>query len=397
MGKKRHSVKVIIILLFMFSLHYFSNAKCQERTSQHLASSGPPLPTNSPRLKHGVRRIIFSVLLGLVTGLMGSILFACLIRSFVRYLNKTPILKGPVIFSPIIDPKTLHHALKNENQLLGSNPHGKYYRTVLDNGLTIAVKRLEGFENTAAAVARKSEKRRTQQQLERLAKLRHRNLMSLRAYVGDGEGMWLVYDYVGTGSLEDVMNRARGNEVRLAWEARLGIAVGIIKGLQYLHFECDPQILHYNLKPSNVMLDAEFEPRLADCGLFKLFSDLDMAATSAYASPECLQDCSFNRYTDKSDIFSFGMILAVLLTGRDPTDPFFGEAASGGSLGQWLRHLQLAGEAREALDKNIIGEEGEEDEMIMAVKIAVVCLSDQPADRPSSDELVHMLTQLHSF
>ena len=236
------------------------------------------------------------MLLGLVTGLMGSILFACLIRSFVRYLNKTPILKGPVIFSPIIDPKTLHHALKNENQLLGSNPHGKYYRTVLDNGLTIAVKRLEGFENTAAAVARKSEKRRTQQQLERLAKLRHRNLMSLRAYVGDGEGMWLVYDYVGTGSLEDVMNRARGNEVRLAWEARLGIAVGIIKGLQYLHFECDPQILHYNLKPSNVMLDAEFEPRLADCGLFKLFSDLDMAATSAYASPECLQDCRFGFY-----------------------------------------------------------------------------------------------------
>lgn len=106
---------------------------------------------------------------------------------------------------------------------------------------------------------------------------------------------------------------------------------------------------------------------------------------------------SLNRYSDKSDIFSFGMILAVLLTGKDPTDPFFGEAASGGSLGQWLRHLQVAGEAREALDKSIIGEEGEEDEMLMAVRIAVVCLSEQPIDRPSSDELVHMLTQLHSF
>ena len=104
-----------------------------------------------------------------------------------------------------------------------------------------------------------------------------------------------------------------------------------------------------------------------------------------------------NRYTDKSDIFSFGMILGVLLTGRDPTDPFFGEAASGGSLGQWLRHLQQAGEAWEALEKSILGEEVEEDEMLMAVRIAVVCLSDLPADRPSSDELVPMLTQLHSF
>ena len=117
--------------------------------------------------------------------------------------------------------------------------------------------------------------------------------MSLRAYVGEGEGVWLVYDYVGTGSLEDVMKRVRDNEVRLGWEVRLGIAVGVIKGLQYLHFECDPHILHYNLKPSNVMLDAEFEPRLADCGLAKLFAKLDMAATSAYTSPECFQDCRF--------------------------------------------------------------------------------------------------------
>ncbi|CAK9324513.1 unnamed protein product [Citrullus colocynthis] len=403
MGTKRYSIKVMVLLLLMFSFHHFSDAKCQERTSNHFASSGPPLPTtsstptSSPRFKNGVRRIIFSVLLGVVTGLMGSLLFACLIRSFVRYLNRTPILKGPVIFSPIIDPKTLHLALRNENQLLGSNPHGKYYRTVLDNGLTIAVKRLEGSENTASTAARKSEKRQTQQQLERLARLRHRNLMSLRAYVGEGEGAWLVYDYVGTGSLEDVMKRVRENEVRLGWEIRLGIAVGVIKGLQYLHFECDPQILHYNLKPSNIMLDAEYEPRLADSGLPKLFSNSHMAATSVYTSPECFQDCSFKRYSDKSDIFSFGMILAVLLTGRDPADPFFGEAVSGGSLGQWLRHLQVAGEAREALDKSIIGEEGEEDEMLMAVRIAVVCLSEQPVDRPSSDELVHMLTQLHSF
>lgn len=66
-------------------------------------------------------------------------------------------------------------------------------------------------------------------------------------------------------------------------------------------------------------------------------------------------------------------------------------------MGSWLRELQQAGEAREALDKSILGEEGEEEEMSMAIRIAVVCLSDSPADRPSSDELVPMLTQLHSF
>lgn len=85
--------------------------------------------------------------------------------------------------------------------------------------------------------------------------------------------------------------------------------------------------------------------------------------------------------------------MGVLLTGRYPTDPFFGDT----SLGQWLQRLQEAGDSREALDQSILGEEIEEDEMLMAVKIAVVCLSDMPAHRPSSDELVSMLTQLNSF
>ncbi|OMO85013.1 hypothetical protein COLO4_21788 [Corchorus olitorius] len=308
-------------------------------------------------------------------------------------MNQTPILKGPVIFSPKISAKTLQSALANENQLLGSSSNGKYYKTVLDNGLTVAVKVLEPFENGSPERQSKSVKRRIQQELEVLASLRHRHLMSLRAYVRESDRFSLVYDYMPTGSLEDAMNRVRGNQLQLGWDVRLRIAVGVIKGLQYLHFTCIPQILQYNLKPTNVMLDAEFEPRLADCGLAKLMPNIDRA-TSGYSAPECFQNC---RYTDKSDIFSFGMILGVLLTGRDPTDPFFGEAASGGSLGQWLRHLQQAGEAREALDKSILGEEVEEDEMLMAVRIAVVCLSDLPADRPSSDELVPMLTQLHSF
>lgn len=235
-------------------------------------------------------------------------------------------------------------------------------------------------------------KRRIQQELELLATLRDRNLMSLRAYIREHDRFSLVYDYMPSGSLEDTMNRVRENQLQLSWEIRLRITVGVIKGLQYLH-SFVPQILHCNLKPTNVVLDAQFEPRLADCALTKLTPHVNRA-TTGYDAPECVQN---GRYTDKSDIFSFGMILAVLLTGRDPTEPFFGEASSGGSLGQWLRHLQQAGEAREALDKSIVGEEGEEDEMLMAVRIAVVCLSDVPAERPSSDELVHMLTQLHSF
>ncbi|XP_057436313.1 inactive leucine-rich repeat receptor-like protein kinase CORYNE isoform X2 [Lotus japonicus] len=378
----------LLLVLVLFTLQH-NTVHCHGRFSKHISSEPSPPPSE---YKDNSRKIIFSIVLGAVTGLVCSVLFAFVVRYVVQYLNRTPILKGPVIFSPKIAPKTLQSALAKENHLLGSSPNGKYYKTVLDNGLTIAVKKLTQEQNSPEA-KKKSVKRQIQAELEILARLRHRNLMSLRAYVREPDGFSLMYDYVSTGSLCDVMSRVRENELVLGWEVRLRVAVGVVKGLQYLHFTCVPQILHYNLKPTNVMLDAEFEPRLGDYGLAKLLPNLDRG-TSVYSPPECFHNC---RYTDKSDIFSFGMILGVLLTGKDPTDPFFGEAASGGSLGCWLRHLQQAGEAKEALDKSILGEEGEEDEMLMAFRIAAACLSDVPADRPCSDELVHMLTQLHSF
>lgn len=241
--------------------------RCVECQRRMIISTAPPQS----------QRVFLSILFGMLTGLICALLFAWLVRSFVRYINKPPILKGPVVFSPKIPAKTLQSALiANDTQLLGSS---RYYRTVLDNGLTVAVKRLEPFQ-----LQSKSLKRRIQQEVEVIASLRHRNLMSLRAYIRESNRIFLVYDYVPNGSLEDAMNKVRENQLQLSWEVRLRIAVGIVKGLQYLHFSCNPRILHRNLKPTNVMLDAEFEPRLADCGLAKI-ANLPLAPSS-YAPPE---------------------------------------------------------------------------------------------------------------
>lgn len=361
-----------------------------------MESESPPPPLKSAassELKIEVKRVALSIFSGLICGFIVAIVVAGMIRCFVHYINRAPILKGPVVFSPKIDPKTLRLALQNDNQLIGSSPNGTYYRTALDNGLNIAVKTLEPFEIGSPETQNKAFKRKLQQDLQLLAGLRHRHLMSLRAYFRGSDRFSLVYDYMPTGSLEDAMNKIRQNQLHLGWDVRLRIAVGIIKALKFLHFECSPCVLHYNLKPSNVMLDAEFEPKLADCGLANLMPKL-YRSPNGYRAPELSQNC---RYTDKSDVFSFGVILGVLLTGRDPLDPYFGEAANGGSLGRWLRHLQQTGEAQQALDKSILGQEVEEEEMLMAVRIAVVCMSDLPEDRPSSDELVPMLSRLHSF
>ncbi|KAK4488726.1 hypothetical protein RD792_004506 [Penstemon davidsonii] len=382
--EKSSKAALYMVILFVFCLNIISQ--------QCLGKSEPPPPQLEPPnyYKNRFRKISLSILFGIITGFILALVFVLLVKCFVKYvINRTPILKRPaVVFSPKIPPKTLQSALENDPQLLGSSPNAKYYKAVLDNGLTVAVKRLKPFDDCS------QNKAMERKVLQELAGLRHRNLMSLRAYVCESGGYSLVYDYMPTGSLEDVMKRVRENQFQLKWEIRLRIAVGIVKALHYLHFTCDPRRLHYNMKPSNVILDSEFVPRIADCGVVPNFY---RAAASGYIAPECFQS---SRYTDKSDVYSFGVILGVLLSGRDPLDTFGIGSGGESSLGQWLRHLQQAGEAKEALDKNILllGEdEMEEDEMLMAVRIAAVCLSDLPADRPSSDELVSMLTQLNSF
>lgn len=271
------NISALVLFLLVLFLHP-PTLLCQDQERSHFQNS--------------LRRITVSIALGVFTGLVAALLFAFILRCFLRYINTTPILKGPVIFSPKIDPKTLQSALSNENHLLGSTPTGKYYRTVLDNGLTIAVKRLQPFSENGQG---KSMKRRLQQELELLSSLRDRNLMSLRAYVREHDSFSLVYDYMPTGSLEDAMNRVRENQLQLGWEFRLRIAVGVIKGLHYLH-SFHPQILHFNLKPTNVMLDAQFEPRLADCALAKLTPYVDRP-TSGYTAPECFSNGRCLYYT----------------------------------------------------------------------------------------------------
>lgn len=226
MEEKRHfyntssskALKLDLIFIFCFNI---ISVQCLEKMSSNNSSDGdPPSQSEPAEFKNRFRRISLSILLGIITGLIFALLVALLIRYFIRYINRSPILKGPVVFSPKIPPKTLQSALANEPQLLGSSPNGKYYKTVLDNGLTVAVKQLEPFENVSVEAQSKSVKRRIQQELEILASLRHWHLTSLRAYIRKFDRYSLIYDYAPTGSLEDALRRVRENQLKLNWELR---------------------------------------------------------------------------------------------------------------------------------------------------------------------------------
>ncbi|KAG8078957.1 hypothetical protein GUJ93_ZPchr0007g6177 [Zizania palustris] len=402
------TLTVLLVLLLVFVLSLSRTASSQPLHSEPMSTQPPP-PSPPPRSKipHAqagrLRRIALGVLFGSLTGFLLSLAFLYAIRVAILHAKYAPaIAKGPVSFTAQISPKNLQSALPSA-QPLAHGPNGKYYKLVLDNDVTVALKRLEAASRPEASPpvsnGSKSDMRRVQRQLEVLARVRHPNVMGLKAYVREDNRLSLAYDFVPGGSLEDVMKRVRSQQVILNWDTRNRIAIGVAKGLRYLHFECSPRILHCNLKPSNVLLDEGFDPRLADCGVSRLIASGSSADTelssNLYSAPECHQS---SRYTDKSDVYSFGMILGMLLTGRDPTtDQFFSGETESSGLARWLRHMQQSGDAKEALDSSILGEEGEEDEMLMAVRVAIICLSDLPADRPSSDELVAMLTQLHSL
>ncbi|KAF3337128.1 inactive leucine-rich repeat receptor-like protein kinase CORYNE-like protein [Carex littledalei] len=379
MASTHQNPTITISILAPFLILLSSYCASQPLHSQPLISPTPSPPAaisqSSPsdtnnHARAPLKPILFGILLGTLSGFLLALLFLYLIRLAFLYTHLTPLLKGPVVFTPQINPKSLLLALVSNPQspqltpIPSASPACKYLKLQLETDLSVAIKVVPLRPNSNST----SEKRKIQQKLESLSRLKHRNVLTLRAYLLDKDKLFIAYDFLSEGSLEDLMKRVRAGQMVLNWEVRSKIALGIAKGMRYLHFECNPRLMHWNLKPTNVILDEEFEPRLGDCGLVRISVDSegdlqfgDQRHSSFFLAPECNQGCS-----------------------RD-------------GLVCWLRQKQQAGEAKEALDTSILGDEGEEEEMLMAMRIALVCLSDLPADRPSSDELVSMLSQLHSF
>ena len=180
----------------------------------------------------------------------------------------------------------------------------------------------------------------------------------------------------------------------LDWPTRRNIAAGIAAGLEYLHLQHNPRIIHRDLKPENILLDDNLEARISDFGLAKRVPDKEthqttakVAGTIGYIAPEYHQTL---RYADKSDIYSFGVVLAVLMTGKTPYDQVFEEMG----LIFWLREAHREGREEEVIDERLKGN-GKEEEMKLVLKVALLCTVDDPKKRPNSKEVRCMLDQIN--
>ncbi|CAA0838293.1 LRR receptor-like serine/threonine-protein kinase FEI 1 [Striga hermonthica] len=267
----------------------------------------------------------------------------------------------------------------NEEHVIGAGGFGTVYKLVMDDGNLFALKRIvklnEGFD------------RFFERELEILGSIKHKYLVNLRGYCNSPTSKLLIYDFLSGGSLDEALHE-RGEH--LDWETRLNIIMGAAKGLAYLHHDCSPRIIHRDIKSSNILLDGNFDARVSDFGLAKLLEDEEshittiVAGTFGYLAPEYMQS---GRATEKTDIYSFGVLVLEIVSGKRPTDASFIE--KGLNIVGWLNYLVTENRQREIVDPHC--ERVQIESLDALLSIAIQCVSSSPEDRPTMHRVVQIL------
>ncbi|KAL5204877.1 hypothetical protein ABZP36_009748 [Zizania latifolia] len=277
-----------------------------------------------------------------------------------------------------------------EENLIGSGGTGRVYRMVLKGGgggTVVAVKRL--WKGNAARVMAA--------EMAILGKIRHRNILKLHACLSRGELNFIVCEYMPRGNLYHALRRERkgggggGGGAELDWPRRCKVAVGAAKGLMYLHHDCTPAIIHRDIKSTNILLDEDYEAKIADFGIAKVAAEDSaefscFAGTHGYLAPELAYSL---KVTEKTDVYSFGVVLLELITGRSPIDPAFGEDKD---IVFWLSTKLASESLDDVLDPRVAASAKDREDMIKVLKVAVLCTAKLPAGRPTMRDVVKMLT-----
>ncbi|KAL8258183.1 hypothetical protein R6Q59_030224 [Mikania micrantha] len=301
----------------------------------------------------------------------------------------------------------LDELLKASAFVLGKSGIGIVYKVVLEDGLTLAVRRLgEGGSQRF---------KEFQTEVEAIGRLKHPNIVTLRAYYFSVDEKLLIYDYVPNGNLGAAIhvNTRATSFAPLSWRARLKVIRGTAKGLAYLH-ECSPKkYVHGDLKPSNILLGLNMEPQISDFGLSRLATiaggstptlqsnrgvsetttatsaSASNAPASYYQAPEAFKVV---KPSQKWDVYSFGVVLLEMITGKTPVVQVGLEEMD------LVRWIQLCIDEKkpllDVLDPELADDVDKEEEMIAVLKIAIGCTNSNPERRPSMRHVADVLDRL---
>uniref|UniRef100_A0A0E0FFE8 Protein kinase domain-containing protein n=1 Tax=Oryza nivara TaxID=4536 RepID=A0A0E0FFE8_ORYNI len=270
---------------------------------------------------------------------------------------------------------------------VGQGGFGSVYRGELPNGVPVAVKMLENslgegdeFINEVATIGR----------------IHHANIVRLLGFCSEGTRRALIYEYMPNDSLEKYIfsHDSDTSQQLLVPSKMLDIALGIARGMEYLHQGCNQRILHFDIKPNNILLDYNFSPKISDFGLAKLCardqSIVTLTAargTMGYIAPE-LYSRNFGEISYKSDVYSFGMLVLEMVSGRRNSDPSV-ESQNVVYFPEWIYEQVTIGRDLE------LGREMSEEEKATMRQLAIValwCIQWNPKNRPSMTKVVNMLT-----
>ncbi|KAK9119440.1 hypothetical protein Scep_017533 [Stephania cephalantha] len=368
----------------------------------HSNDDEPQVPTNTKHSTHYVHGILIGAMstLGVALVALLSFLWICFLSKKERVSKKYTEMKKQVVADPSAKLITFHGDLPyssweiieklellSEENVVGSGGFGTVYKMVMNDCSIFAVKRIDRSREGSDKVF--------ERELEILGSIKHINLVNLRGYCQLPSAKLLIYDYMGYGSLDDILHENVQEQQPLNWNVRLRIALGSARGLAYLHHDCCPRIVHRDIKSSNILLDENLEPRVSDFGLAKLLIDEEahvttvVAGTFGYLAPEYLQS---GRATEKSDVYSFGVLLLELVTGKRPTDPAF--VKRGLNVVGWMNTLIGENRLEDIVDERCIDANVETVEAVL--DIAARCTDANPDDRPSMNRVLQMLEEVMS-
>ncbi|XP_021770993.1 probable inactive receptor kinase At3g02880 [Chenopodium quinoa] len=281
---------------------------------------------------------------------------------------------GPRVFD-------LDDLLRASAEVLGKGNYGTTYKASLDNGVAVAVKRLKDV-----TVSEKE----FREKLEEIGRLEHENLVGLRAYHCSANEKLLVYDYFPMGSLSALLHGNRGGgRTPLNWETRSAIALGAARGITYVHSQ-NPTASHGNIKSSNILLTNSYEARVSDSGLAQLASpSATPNRVAGYRAPE-ITDA--RRVSQKADVYSFGIFLLELLTGKAPTHALLNE--EGVDLPRWVQSVVREEWAAEVFDMELLRYQNVEEEMVKLLQLAIDCCAQYPDSRPSMDDVTSRIEEI---
>ncbi|KAK4604281.1 hypothetical protein RGQ29_012683 [Quercus rubra] len=275
----------------------------------------------------------------------------------------------------------LEDLLRASAEVLGKGSVGTSYKAVLEEGTTVVVKRLKDV-----AVS----KREFDMQMEVLGRVKHQNVVPLRAFYYSKDEKLLVYDFMAAGSLSALLHGSRGSgRTPLDWDNRMKIALSAARGLAHLHVS--GKVVHGNIKSSNILLRPDQEASVSDFGLNPLFgASTTPNRVAGYRAPEVVET---RKVTFKSDVYSFGVLLLELLTGKAPNQASLGE--EGIDLPRWVQSVVREEWTAEVFDVELIRYPNIEEEMVQLLQIAMACVSTVPDQRPSMQEVLRMMEDMN--